>query len=109
MIPYFDVGEQVFGSFQDMLDARVDKKRYPAALVRLKRYAGTERGYEPITKLARARIEERMNDGSLIWPWVVEVQQYLDNPPRYLDGMRDLLQKSGLKGWQKDFDALTAS
>ena len=52
MIPYFDVGEQVFGSFQDMLDARVDKKRYPAALVRLKRYAGTERGYEPLMKLA---------------------------------------------------------
>ena len=107
MIPYFDVGRQIFGSFQDMLDARVDKKRYPAALVRLKRYAGTERGYEPLTKLARARIEERMNDGSLTWPWVVEVQQHLDNAPRYVDGMRDLLQKSGLKGWQKDFDALT--
>ena len=107
MVPYFDLGKQIFGSFQDMLDARVDKKRYPAALVRLKRYAGTERGYEPLTKLARARIEERMNDGSLTWPWVVEVQQHLDNAPRYVDGMRDLLQKSGLKGWQKDFDALT--
>ena len=107
MIPYFDVGEQIFGSFQDMLDARVDKKRYPAALVRLKKYAGTERGYEPLTKLARARIEERMNDGSLTWPWVVEVEQDLGNASQYVDGMRDLLQKSGLKGWQKDFDALT--
>ncbi len=107
MIPYFDVGEQIFGSFQDLLDARVDKKRYPAALVRLKRYAGTESGYQPLTKLARARIEERMNDGSLTWPWVVEVEQDLGNAPRYVDGMRDLLQKSGLKGWQKDFDALT--
>jgi len=106
-IPYFDVGEQIFGSFQDMLDARIDKKRYPAALVRLKRYAGTERGYEPLTKLARARIEERMNEASLTWPWVVEVEQDLGNAPRYVDGMRDLLQKSGLKGWQKDFDALT--
>ena len=106
LIPYFDVGKQVFGSFQDMLDARVDKKRQPAALTRLKRYAGTERGYEPITKLARARLEERMNDSTLTWPWAVEVQQDLDNAPRYIDGMRDLLQKSGLKGWQKDFDAL---
>jgi hypothetical protein len=48
-----------------------------------------------------------MNDGSLTWPWVVEVQQDLDNAPRYVDGMRDLLKKSGLKGWQKDFDTLT--
>ena len=107
MLPYFDVGKQIFSSFQDMLDARVDRKRQPAALVRLKRYAGTERGYEPLTRLARARIEERMNDSSLTWPWVVEVQQNLDNAPRYVDGMRELLQKSGLKGWQKDFDVLT--
>ena len=47
--------------------------------MRLKRYAGTERGYEPITKLARARIEERMDDSSLTWPWDVEVQRHLDN------------------------------
>jgi uncharacterized protein (DUF885 family) len=107
MIPYFDVGETVFSSFHDLLDTRVDKKRYPAALVRLKRYAGTERGYEPFTALARARIEERMNDGSLTWPWVVEVQQDLDNAPHYVDGIKELLKKSGLKGWQKDFDALT--
>ena len=107
MIPYFDLGKQIYGSFQDMLDARVDKKRQPAALVRLKRYAGTERGYEPTPRLARARIEERMNDSSLTWPWVVEVQRNLDNAPRYIDGMRDLLKKSGLSGWQKDFDALT--
>jgi uncharacterized protein (DUF885 family) len=107
MIPYFDVGEQVFNSLHGILDTRVDKKRYPAALVRLKRYAGTERGYEPVTKLARERILERMNDGSLTWPWVVEVQQDLDNAPHYIDGMRDLLKKSGLAGWQKDFDALT--
>jgi len=107
MIPYFDVGEQVFRSFHDLLDSRVEKKRYPAALVRMKRYAGTERGYDPITKLARERLEERMNDASLTWPWDAEVQQDLDNASQYIDGIRDLLKKSGLKGWQKDFEALT--
>ena len=107
MIPYFDVGKQFFGSFQNLLDPRVDKKRYPAALVRLKRYAGTEKGYEPLTKLARERILEHVNDDALTWPWTVEVQQDLDNAPQYVNGMRDLLKKSGLKGWQKDFDTLT--
>jgi hypothetical protein len=107
MIPYFDVGKVVFSSFQDQLDSRVAKSRQSAALVRLKRYAGTEKGYEPVTKLARALIEERMGDSSLTWPWAVEVQQNLDDAPQYVAGIRDLLQKSGLKGWQKDFDALT--
>lgn len=106
MIPALDVGRTVFTSFHDLLDVRVSKKRQGAALVRLRRYAGTERGYEPITALARARIEERMNDSALTWPWVVEVQQQLDNGKQYVDGTRDLLRKSGLKGWQKDFAVL---
>jgi uncharacterized protein (DUF885 family) len=107
MLPYFDLGRALFSGFQDLLDARVAKKRQAAALVRLKRYAGNERGYEPITLLARARIEERMGNASLTWPWVVEVQQHLDNSQRYVDGMRELLQKSGLKGWQRDFATLS--
>jgi hypothetical protein len=107
MIPYFDVGKTVFSSFQDQLDARVAKKRHAAALVRLRRYAGTERGYEPITKLARTRIEERMSNSSLTWPWVKEVEQHLEDASSYVSGIKDLLEKSGLKGWQKDFAALT--
>ena len=107
MVPYFDVGESIFSSFHDLLDPRVDKKRYPAALARLKKYAGTERGYEPTPKRAQARIEERMNDGSIAWPWTEEVKQDLENAPQYIEGMRDLFKKSGLKGWQKDFDALS--
>ena len=107
MIPYIDVGKTVFQSIQLILDERVSKKRQQAALVRLKRYAGTEKGYEPITKVAEARIQERMSDNSLTWPWEDEVKENLSHGQTYVDGIRELLQKSGLKGWQKDFDALT--
>jgi hypothetical protein len=62
--PVFRPGKQIYGSFQDMLDARVDKKRQPAALVRLKRYAGTERGYEPITE-ARTCTHRRAHERQL--------------------------------------------
>jgi len=107
MIPYIDVGKTVFQSMQLILDARVSKPRQQAALARLKRYAGAEKGYEPITKLAEARIAERMPDTSLTWPWENEVKEDLDNGKTYIEGIQQLLQKSGLKGWQKDFDALT--
>jgi hypothetical protein len=107
MIPYFDLGRTIFSSFQGLLDPRVDKKRQTSALIRLRRYAGNESGYEPVAALARARIEERMNDATLTWPWVVEVLRHLDNSKRYIDGTRDLFQKSGLAGWQKDFATLT--
>jgi hypothetical protein len=105
-LPFFDVGQAVFGGFQNLLDARVPKERQKAALTRLHRYVGAERGSEPITTLARKRYEEQAGNAKLIGPWTVEAQQYLDNQPRYLDGIQKLLEESGLKGWQKDMQAL---
>lgn len=106
LLPFQDIGQLVFQSFQDLLDERVDKQRQQAAVVRLHRYVGAEKGYEPLTSLARARYEERAGDASLVGPWVVEAQQYLENTPRYLDGTEELLKASGLKGWQRDMKTL---
>lgn len=106
LLPFPDIGQLVFQAFQDLLDARVDKKRQQAAVVRLRRYVGAEKGYEPVTNLVRARYEERAADTKLLGPWVVEAQQYLDNQARYLDGIEQLLKESGLKGWQRDMKAL---
>ncbi len=106
MLPFFDVPQAVYQGFQRLLDPRVKKERYPAALVRLRRYAGHEKGYEPITALARARYEEAAADPKLIGPWVVEANQYLDNQKVYLDGIEKLFKQSGLKGWQGDLTLL---
>lgn len=106
MLPFFDLPQTVFSGFQDLIDERVPKERWKAATVRLRRYVGRESGYEPITMLARARYEEAARNPQLLGPWVVEAQQYLDNQQRYMDGIEELLKKSGLKGWQKDMQAL---
>ena len=57
MLPYYDVPNLLFSSFQRLLDPRVDKARYPAALERLRKYTGREAGYEPITKLAQGCVQ----------------------------------------------------
>jgi uncharacterized protein (DUF885 family) len=108
LLPYFDLPQAIYTGFQQLLDKRNAKARYPAALVRLKRYSGAEAGYEPITKLARDRIEERLGDARLTAPWSVEVEQELKNQPEYVSGIRELFQKSGLKGWEKDLATLSA-
>jgi hypothetical protein len=105
-LPFFDLGQAVFNGFQNLLDSRIPKVRQKAVLTRLHRYVGAEKGYEPITVLARARYEEQAGNSKLIGPWIVEAQQYLDNQPRYLDGIQKLLEGSGLKGWQKDMQTL---
>jgi uncharacterized protein (DUF885 family) len=107
LLPYFDLPRSLFLGFQNILDERVPKERHAAALVRLRRYAGAEKGYEPITALYKARTEEKLPDTKLIGPWTVELEQNLKNQARYVEGIRELLQKSGLKGWQKNFTTLS--
>jgi hypothetical protein len=106
MLSYFDLPEALFQGFHSLLDPRVAKERYPAALVRLSKYTGREPGYEPITSLAQARMTERFAVAGLTGPWTVEVEQDLANQPRYVAGIRDLLEKSGLDGWQQDLELL---
>jgi hypothetical protein len=106
MLPYFDLAENLFQSFDSLLDPRVAKERYPAALARLSKYVGSEPGYTPVASLARQRTEERFSVQGLTGPWTVEVEQDLANQPRFVTGIRKLLQESGLEGWQGDMDLL---
>jgi hypothetical protein len=107
MLPYFDLSQSLFQGFHGLLDPRVAKSRYPAALVRLRRYVGAEHGYQPITTLVRARVDEHLSDTSLTGPWTVEVEQHLKNQAQYIKGIQDLFAQSGLKGWQGDLKTLT--
>jgi hypothetical protein len=108
MLPYFDLPQALFNGFHALLDPRVPKSRQSAALIRLKRYVGAERGYEPIATLVRARVDERIGDETLTGPWTVEVEQHLKNQGQYLKGIHDLFDQAGLQGYQKDFKTLSA-
>jgi hypothetical protein len=106
MLPTFDVPEQLFSSFSALLDPRIPKERYPAALKRLAGYVGSAPGAVPLTELAKARTSERFASPGLTGPWKAEVEQSLENSPRYVAGMRELFKTSGLKGWERDFGKL---
>jgi hypothetical protein len=107
MLPYVDLPKNLFGSFHAVLDPRLPKSRQKSALERLKKYAGTERGFEPTAALTRADYEQQAKNAALVAPWSVEVKQNLENRARYIDGIKDLFVKSGLKGWEKDYAKLS--
>jgi hypothetical protein len=106
LLNYVNVGELVYGGLRALLDTRNKPARQKLALVRLKRYAGTESGYTPIATLVRARTEERLANKGLIGPYVGEVEEGLNNNATYMDGIEELLKKDGLSGWEADFAAL---
>jgi hypothetical protein len=101
LLPYFDAGRMVFMGLRGLLDDRVSATRRPAALVRLKRYAGMESGYEPLAKLAEARTRERLRESGLAGPFRGEVEKSLAEAGFLIDGIAPLFEKHGIAGCQE--------
>jgi hypothetical protein len=107
MLDHIDVAEVAFYGIRALLDPQVPKSRQAAALTRLRRYAGLETGTKPLTQLAIDRTEERFGTPGLTGPYINELNKSLGDTLNYIDGMRDLFEKSGLEGWHEPFDKLS--
>ncbi len=107
LLPFLDLTQLMFGVVQQTLDPRIPKERQKTLLVRLEKYAGITKGYRPITELAYERYLERQKaDKNLLSPYKGQVEQALNSAPALIKGMKDLLSKSELKGWEPAFAAI---
>ncbi len=106
-IPFNDMAGFVFGVVQRTLDPRVPAARQKTLLARLGKYSGTTPGFRPVTELAKERTYERIKaDPKLLGPYRGQVERTIGDYPTIVAGIRDLLEKSSLKGWQKSYAAL---
>lgn len=106
LLPGFDVGEIVYNGVRALLTDQVAKERHPAAATRLRRYAGLEEGYTPLTVLAEARVREQLGTIGLLYPLRDELEQQLANSALYLDGVAELLEQYKVKDGDKALKAL---
>lgn len=107
LLPFIDVTGLVFGVVQQILDPRIPMARQQSVAARLAKYAGLSKGFQPITELAKARTLERLHaDATLLGPYRGEVEQAIKDLPTFLGGMKDLLAKSKVNGWQRSYATL---
>ncbi|MGD9340596.1 MAG: DUF885 domain-containing protein [Chromatiales bacterium] len=106
LLPYLNMPQTIFYGMRGLLDPQVDAARQPAAVVRLRKYAGLEEGYEPITELAKARTAERFDTPGLIGPYKGEIEQELGNAQSYVSGIEQLFQQYGLEGWEEPYQEI---
>lgn len=106
-IPFLDLAAEIFGVARSTLDPRISKDRQKSLLTRLRKYAGITSGFRPAAELARERTLERLKaDPHLLGPFKGQVEQSLNDAPHLMAGIRELLLKSELQGWQPSFEAL---
>ncbi|MDP8983492.1 MAG: DUF885 domain-containing protein [Pseudomonadota bacterium] len=105
-VPFDNASAQIFAGLRGLLDDQVAAERRPAALARLRKYVGAEPGYEPFTDLLKRRALEQMAKPGVIYPSKGELETELGRNSNYIDGIRDLLQKYQLAGWETPYAKL---
>lgn len=105
-IPYYNMNRMVFFGIRSLLDDQIAPERRKAALVRLRKYAGVEPGYTPITKLAEDRINERLNLPGRIAPFKGELETDLANSTSFVNGIEGLFKKYGIAGYEEPYAKL---
>jgi hypothetical protein len=106
MLPYFNVSQTVFTALRALIDPQVARDRYPAAIVRMEKYAGLRDEYEPFAELAKALSMSKFGDSSLVGPYRGEVEQDLQRAETFIDGIEELLAGTDLDGWEDSYAAL---
>jgi uncharacterized protein (DUF885 family) len=105
-VPYLNASEMVFQGIQFLLDEQTPAERRPAAVERIRKYAGLEPGYKPITEILKQRALEQMTKPGVIYPWKNEMETELSRDSNYVDGIAALLKKYNLQGWEGPYGKL---
>ncbi len=104
-MPYFEVSQLVFAGLHALLDDQVPAERRQTALVRLRKYAGLEPGFQPITDQAKARTVEWSKPGQL-GPAKVQVETNLARADFFINGIGQLFEKYKIEGYQEPYAKL---
>jgi len=105
-VPFDNASEVIFQGLRVLLDDQVAQERRPAAITRLRKYAGTEAGYKPFTDILKQRALEQITKPGVIYPSKDEVETELGRNSNYVDGIAALFKKYNLSDWNTPYAKL---
>jgi uncharacterized protein (DUF885 family) len=96
-VPYANLPRLIFSSVHALLEPQIAPERRPAALIRVRKYAGLEPGYQPVVQLAAAETREGFQNG-LLPPSRIEVENDLQTSQFLIDGIDKLFTEYKIPG-----------
>ena len=108
MLPYYNLNQTIFAGVRTLIDPQVPRERYPAAVVRMQKYAGLDGSRKPLVDLARERTVERFDVDGLVGPYRGQVEQDLERGETLIEGIGELLEGTDLTGWEPTYATLAS-
>jgi uncharacterized protein (DUF885 family) len=106
VVPFVNASQVIFQGLRGLLDDQVAPARRAAALVRLRKYAGTAPGSMPYTEALKQRELEQIAIKDALYPSKDEITTEIGRNANYLDGIAALFKKYNLGGWEQPFAQL---
>jgi uncharacterized protein (DUF885 family) len=104
-VPYTNLPRLIFTSIHALLDPQIAAERRPAALARVRKYAGMEPGYQPVAQLAQAETREGFQKG-LLPPSRIEVENDVQTGQFLVDGVDKLFAEYKIAGAEQPVETL---
>jgi len=105
-VDFLNASQTVFRGLRILLDEQTPAERRPAAVVRIRKYAGLEPGYKPLAEILKQRVIEQKAKPGVVYPARTEIETELARNSNYMEGIATLLEKYKLTGWQEPFNKL---
>lgn len=102
-VPYMNPAYAVFDGLRSLLDDQTPAERHGSALIRLRKYAGLEPGYESLTEILKQRTISQMKKPDMIYPSRQKVEVALSRNASMVSGIRELFIKYQLTGWDAPY------
>jgi uncharacterized protein (DUF885 family) len=105
-VPFMNASQDIFQGLRTLLDDQVAADRRSAAVVRLRKYTGTEPGFKPYTEVLKQRELAQIAKAGMIYPSKSEVETELGRNSNYVDGIAALFKKYELSDWESGYASL---
>jgi uncharacterized protein (DUF885 family) len=105
-VPFLNASGIVFEGLHTLLDEQTPADRRPAAVVRIREYAGLESGYKALTDILKQRVIEQTAKPGVVYPAKTQIETEMGRNSNYLEGITALLEKYKLKDWQEPYAKL---
>lgn len=105
-VPFINASGMVYEGIRVLLDDQTPDARRPAAVVRIREYAGLDPNYKSLTEILKQRVQEQMVKPGILYPARVQIETELGRNSNYLDGIASLCEKYKLEGWSEPYAKL---
>lgn len=105
-VPFLNASSTIYSGLETLLDDQTPEARRQAAVMRIRKYAGLEKGYKPLATIYRERVQKQMAGKNMIYPSKQRMETDLSRNASIVSGIAELCTKYKITGWEQPYATL---